>query len=125
MTRFICLLFFCSLTGCANRDKIPSGIISKVEMQKILWDIIQADQFSKQFIAKDSAKKNVGIETIKLYTQIFQIHHTTKEEFEKSYQFYLSRPDILKIIFDSLAVQGNRRMKEIYQPAAGTPKKIE
>ncbi len=82
--------------------------------------MIEADQFSKQFIVKDSAKKNVNLETMKLYNQVFQIHHISKEQFQKSYQFYISRPDILKIVFDSLSAQGSRRMQEVYQPKPAT-----
>jgi len=86
--------------------------------------MIQADQFSKQFLLKDSAKKNVHEETMQMYSQVFQIHHITKEEFQKSYQFYVSRPDILKLMFDSLSAQGNRRMQEVYQPSP-QPKKTK
>lgn len=125
MSKLICLLFFCFVLSCANRDKIPSGIIPKNEMQKVLWDMIQADQFSKQFIVRDSVKKkNLNLEMMKLYDEVFQIHHITKDEFQKSYQFYISRPDILKIVFDSLSAQGNRRMQEIYQPVSPPAKKI-
>ena len=124
MTRVIYLLFFASIISCTHKDSIPSGIISKDEMKKVLWDMIEADQFSKQFILKDSAKKNVNVETMKLYEQVFQVHHITKDEFQKSYQFYISRPDILKVLLDSLSVQGSRRMPEVYQPsvAPGKPK---
>jgi hypothetical protein len=115
MTKYIALIFFCSTIGCVNKDSVPSGIIPKTEMQKVLWDMIQADQFSKQFLVKDSAKKRVSFETMKLYDQVFQIHHITKDQFQKSYQFYISRPDILKILFDSLSAQGNRRLQEVYQ----------
>jgi len=88
--------------------------------------MIQADQFSKQFIARDSVKKkNLDSETMKLYNEVFQIHHITKDEFQKSYQFYISRPDMLKIVFDSLAAQGNRRMQEIYRPVTPPVKKIK
>ena len=91
MNRLIGLLFFCFLLSCANRDAIPSGIIPKNEMEKVLWDMIQADQFSKQFIARDSVKrKNLDSETMKLYNEVFQIHHITKDEFQKSYQFYIA-----------------------------------
>jgi len=85
-------------------------------MQNILWDMIQADQYARQFIKKDSAKKNVREETLKLYQEVFLIHHITKDQFQKSYQFYITRPDLTKIIFDSLAASGNRRRKEIYKP---------
>ena len=84
--------------------------------------MIEADQFSKQFILKDSAKKNVNVETMKLYEQVFQVHHITKDEFQKSYQFYISRPDILKVLLDSLSVQGSRRMTEVYQPSVAPRK---
>jgi len=124
MSKLVCLLLFCFIMSCANRDSIPSGIIPKNEMQKILWDMIQADQFSKQFLVRDSLKKNnLNFETMKLYNEVFQIHHITKDEFQKSYQFYISRPDILKIVFDSLSAQGNRRMQEIYQPVVSPTKK--
>jgi hypothetical protein len=122
MTRFLCLLLFCFIISCANKNSIPSDIIPKNEMQKVLWDMIQADQFSKQFILKDSAKKNVSAETVKLYDQVFQIHHITKDDFRKSYQFYISRPDILKVVFDSLSAQGNRRMNEVYKPSVPVKK---
>ena len=86
--------------------------------------MIQADQFSKQFLVRDSLKKNnLNFETMKLYNEVFQIHHISKDEFQKSYQFYISRPDILKIVFDSLSAQGNRRMQEIYQPVVSPTKK--
>ena len=85
-------------------------------MQHILWDLIQADQYAKQFLLKDSSKKNIRVETIKLYQEVLQIHHITKDQFKKSYQFYLTRPDLTKNIFDSLAASGNRRRKEIYKP---------
>ena len=117
MTRVPFLLFFCFLIGCASKDNIPSGIIPKLEMQKVMWDMIQADQFSKQFLIKDSAKKNVNLETMKLYDEVFQLHHITKDEFQKSYQFYLGRPDIFKVIMDSLSAQGNRRMHEVHEPS--------
>src|SRR5450432_686880 len=118
MIRFLCLLFFVFIISCTNKNSIPSGIIPKNEMQKVLWDMIQADQFSKQFILKDSAKKNVSAETMKLYDQVFQIHHITKDEFQKSYQFYIGHPDILKILLDTLSAKGNRRREEIYQPSS-------
>jgi len=45
----ISLVFF---LACSN-EREREGIISEKEMQKILWDIIQADQFKTQFLKKD------------------------------------------------------------------------
>src|SRR5882757_7341096 len=51
------LVFFCLVTlwtACSDKDKIPSDVIPREEMGKILWDMVQADQFSATYIAKDS-----------------------------------------------------------------------
>ncbi len=107
------VLFF--VMCCTNKDIIPRGIIPKDKMEKILWDMILADQFSTQFLLKDSARKNTKMETMKLYAEVFQLHHVSKEEFQKSFSYYLSRPDISKIMFDSLSTQSNRHREELYK----------
>lgn len=110
---FFFLFFLC--ISCVNNDKVPQGVIVRDSMPRILWDVIVADQFSKQFILKDSAKINTRLETMKLYQQVFQVHHITRDEFEKSYQFYVSRPDLMKIIYDSLFAYSSKQRVEIYK----------
>jgi hypothetical protein len=107
----ICFLFF---AACISKNNPPRGIIQKDTMKNIMWDMIQADQYAKLFLVKDSCSINVQDETIKLYQQVFQIHHITKEEFDKSYQYYLAHQDLNKLIFDSLSVQ---IMNERHQPS--------
>jgi hypothetical protein len=113
------LLFFLVvfLLSCTNTTKTPPGIIAKQKMELILWDLIQADRFSTLFLARDSAKVNINLENIKLYQQIFDIHKISKDDFIKSYEFYLGRPDITKVIFDSIAVKAERQRANIYKPA--------
>jgi hypothetical protein len=101
--------------SCTNKDSIPRGIIPKDKMEKILWDMIQADQFTAQYLLKDSARINTKMETMKLYAEVFQIHHVSKEEFQKSFSYYLSRPDITKNMFDSLSAHSNRHREELYK----------
>jgi hypothetical protein len=122
MIRIAGLLFIIFVMACVNRNSVPKNIIPKNEMQKVLWDMIQADQFSKLFLSKDSSK-NIKLENMKLYDEVFQLHHITREEFQKSYQFYISRPDIFKMVLDSLSAQANRRQREVYLPATVTPPK--
>jgi hypothetical protein len=129
MTRVIFIVLFFLLTGCVYKSSIPSDIIPPDSMEKVLWDMIQADQFSKLYLLKDSAKTNVKLETVKLYQEIFQIHHTTKEAFQKSYTFYMNRPELTKTIFDSLSVYANKQRDEVFKaksanrpkPAIGNP----
>lgn len=101
--------------ACTNKDKIPKDVLSHDEMEKVMWDMVQADRFSSQFLERDSAaKKNIKIETLQLYERVFQIHKITKDEFVHSFQFYLSRPDLNRVLFDTMAARANRRRAEVY-----------
>ena len=97
---FILLVF---VTGCTRDKKIPKGILSQNEMRKIMWDLMRADAYVADFIMKDSTRKqSQKTESAILYEQIFDMHSTTQEAFIKSRDFYEGRPDLLKVITDSL-----------------------
>lgn len=83
-------------------------MLSQEKMTNILWDLLRADEFVYNYALKDSTRDKKQ-ESIKLYEQVFRIHGTSKEQFEKSFTFYQSRPDLFKEVMDSL------RRYEIYQ----------
>jgi hypothetical protein len=101
--------------ACTNTKKTPENILPKQKMQSVLWDMIQADRFSVLFVAKDSAKKNLQTENLKSYEKVFQIHQISKDEFVKSYKYYLTRPDLAKLIFDSIATKAERERANVYK----------
>jgi hypothetical protein len=118
MSRLWLIVIVCTtvvVCACSNKDDAPSGIIPKEKMEAVLWDMIQAERFTSTFMAKDSAK-NIKLENFKLYSQIFDLHQIDKEDFIKSYQFYLSRPDISRVMFDSLTTRSNREREEMFRP---------
>jgi hypothetical protein len=49
-----------------------------------------------------------------LYQQVFQLHQVTRDEFRKSFQFYLDHPEITKPLIDSVLARGNRLRMESY-----------
>lgn len=108
--------------GCTNTTKVPKDILPKKKMEVVLWDIIQAERFSVLFLLKDSASKNVQLEKFKLYDQVFKLHKVSKEDFIESYKYYLSRPDMAKIIVDSIAAKAERQKAESYSRPAAVPK---
>ncbi|HVY76132.1 MAG TPA: DUF4296 domain-containing protein [Puia sp.] len=112
--------------SCTNRDAVPSDIIQPDSMQVILRQVIVADQFATQFLLKDSAHKdsthrNVKAETLQLYETIFRLHHTSRQEFNKSLAFYNSRPDLQRKLFDSLSAYETRHRDELYKPVVSAP----
>lgn len=108
----IALFFACS---CSNADKVPSGIIPKAKMEKIMWDMLLADRYSTQYLQKDTAKIDFKAETFKLYSAVFALHQVSAAEFRKSFTYYLSRPDITRNMFDSLSVRGSRDRDTLFR----------
>ncbi|HET6767939.1 MAG TPA: DUF4296 domain-containing protein [Chitinophagaceae bacterium] len=95
---FLLLIFF---SACVRNNKIPKGIITQNEMRKLMWDLVRADAYIADFIMKDSTRDQKAESAI-LYEQVFTIHSTTADVFKRSLAFYQSRPDLLKVITDSL-----------------------
>lgn len=128
MTRIITGLLIgliLAVSGCSDKNSVPSGILPHEKMEAVMWDIIQAEQYSSSFLAKDSAHVNLKLENLRLYDEVFRLHQVSREEFRKSYQYYMSRADIAQALFDSLLAKGNRLRTESYsrpyRPVAPAP----
>ncbi|HKC37893.1 MAG TPA: DUF4296 domain-containing protein, partial [Chitinophagaceae bacterium] len=104
---FLFILLSTVVFGCVRNNKIPKEIIRQNEMRKIMWDLMRADAYVADFIMKDSTC-DWKAESAILYEKIFDIHSTTRETFKKSLAFYESRPDLLKVIADSLRSDENK-----------------
>ena len=83
-------------------------------MQAVLWDVIKADAFTAEFIKNDSAKDAVE-ENLKLQQQIFSIHHISRQDFYKSYDYYKLHSDQLKVMMDSMIVQAERNKNKNFK----------
>ena len=118
MRIFLFLILAIFFSACVAKDKVPNGIIPQNEMRKLMWDMMRADAFVSDFVMKDSTR-NQKTESAILYEKIFSIHSTTEDVFKKSLIFYQSRPDLLKVITDSLRV--DERKAQEYQTREQTP----
>ncbi|MEP6674391.1 MAG: DUF4296 domain-containing protein [Ferruginibacter sp.] len=119
MTR---LLFFSVLLFFSCKSGIPSGILKPEKMQTVMWDIIRADVFTENFIAKDSAK-NMSAENIKLQNQIFAINSVSREDYYKSYEYYKKHPVVMTAILDSISQRVIRDRDKIIPAPDSTVKK--
>jgi hypothetical protein len=109
-------------SACSDKTRVPSDVLDREEMEAVMWDMILADRYAITYLPMDSVKrKDIKSETLKLYDQVFQVHKISREEFIKSYKFYLSRPDISKVMFDSIASRANRKRDEQYNKPPETP----
>lgn len=112
MKSIFCIGFLIALFSCAG-NKIPPDILPPEKMEKLLWEQMRAEVFTKNFIAKDSAK-NISQENLLLQQKIFQKYKITAASFYKSYDFYLQHDGMMKDILDSIMAKEQRgREKEI------------
>ncbi|HNU89169.1 MAG TPA: DUF4296 domain-containing protein [Ferruginibacter sp.] len=103
-----CFLMLALLLSCGNKREQPSGILKPDKMQAVLWDVIRADAFTTEYIKKDSAK-NDEEENLKLQQQVFAIHHVSKEDFYKSFDYYKKNSGLMKAIIDSMVSQADKK----------------
>jgi hypothetical protein len=106
--RIFCFIFFAIfIFSCSSKDKAPSDIIQPEAMKNILWDVMSA-QFMAQEISRKDSLVNAMTQTKALTQKVFDIHKITAADFDKSYDWYIRHPEIMKRIFDSLYTQKQR-----------------
>ena len=110
---FFLISFF--IAGCLQKNKIPGEILSQDKMRFIMWDLIRADEYAKSFL-ESNASLDVNSEKANLYEQIFKLHSIKADEFKKSLSFYQSKPNLLKVIIDSLRSEERKALQEQYKP---------
>lgn len=101
----IALLLFYS--SCNSKAEVPEGILPTEKMEQILLDMVRADEIINRQIYVDSVYKTMGGRT-RIYQDVFTKHKLTREQFKKSLNFYQNRPDLLKIVLDSMQSEVKR-----------------
>ena len=99
---FLCVSFFACKLQSADKK-----ILHVNSMKKIMWDMMQADEWYIQTSLKDSLHKREK-ENIQLYEQIFSIHQTSRKQYYNSYRYYQMHPNELKQLVDSLTAYAAR-----------------
>lgn len=108
--------------GCSDKNNVPGGVLPVEKMTQVMWDMAQADQLAAMNAAKDSTHGVRKEETMRLYEEVFRLHDVTREEFRKSYQYYLDHPALNQTLFDSVMARGTRARTELYdRPSASHP----
>lgn len=102
--RIIYVFFLLVLMACGQAGKVPKGVFPKEKMRDVLLDMVMADAYSYE--NKDPRMPlvdSVRREREKIYyKQILDLHHITQAEFQKSYDWYESRPDRMKEVYDMM-----------------------
>ena len=114
-------VFMLSLIFSCSGNNLPRGVLPKDKMEKVIWDMIEVDQYWREYVLRDSLKIDTRQARFDLYERVFQIHKISKATFDKSFEYYAAHPKLLKDVFDSLSVSGTRRQRDFYKSPMPTP----
>ena len=98
------------LCACTGDQKVPASIIPPKKMEQVLWDYLKADAFCNGYIQKDSTQ-NDSLVNIMMQQEIFKHYKITKEDFYKSYQYYISHPQSMTGVIDSMVAHQRQSIR--------------
>jgi Domain of unknown function (DUF4296) len=107
MREMLLVLCVFGIVACSETKKPPANVLAPEKFQKVLTDVMLADALSTERSIRDTSLK-IKNTNAAYFLKIFEIHGTTKNEFMRSYNFYLSRPDLFRVISDSVSAVLNR-----------------
>lgn len=113
------IIFFFIIVVAAvscNKNKVPTGILPPEKMEAVMWDMMQADEFVKGFIIPYDSLANDTTASIYIYKKVFQLNNISKEEYEKSFEYYKVHTLLMKEVLDSLNVKAQKAPTELYAP---------
>ncbi len=80
---------------------IPKDVLLPEKMEKLMLDMMRTDEYLSQNPGTDS----LNLKRTDFYQKVLKVNNTSKEAFKKSFNFYQGRPDLLKVILDSMHSQ--------------------
>lgn len=108
---FIAIMGMILCVSCTNRTKVPKDILPKEKMGKVMWDLMQVDEYARTYISVDTCRDYKKERTI-LYQQVFNLHKVSRDVFNKSMEYYLHHPDLMLSIYDTLSARQTRIREE-------------
>jgi hypothetical protein len=106
------VLMMTACVACSSGDKkIPKDVLPVDKMKVIIWDLTQAGSYAVILEEKDTSRH---LNTMYM-AEVLKMHHITKKDFFKSFNFYQSDPSLNKILFDSVSAYAQRQRGVIYK----------
>jgi hypothetical protein len=113
----ILLSFFLVVTACSKKEKIPKDILSKQQMEDVLWDVLRGSEFLEIYMFPKDSTIDKAAKAQEWYDEIFRLHKTDRPSFEKSYTWYQQHPVMMKEVLDSLS---NKSLSNFRPPGQNT-----
>ena len=123
----LCLRLYASLFliaaafACSRSREVPSDLIQKERMGRILYDIGLAEGAVETEYYRDSSRNKDSLLRAQL-DKVMAVHGASREDFQKSYEFYKRNPQIFKEVVDTLQARAQRNQQRMFQGGRGKMK---
>lgn len=98
--------------SCSENSRVPQNVLTPQKFEAVFKDIVIADALNTERSYKDTAVK-IPNDNASYFLKVYELHGVTKNQFMVSYNYYLSRPDLLKVITDSVSAQLTRKSEKL------------
>ena len=118
LSRFLFpLLFLFFLASCTSKPvEIPPDVLSSNKLIPVLTDIHLAEAMLQiKNLGRSDSTRSIAYG---YYAEIFRQHHITSEQFRRSMDFYMSQPELMSSIYDSVITQLSTRNLNNQMPAS-------
>lgn len=106
-----------ALVSCSS----SSDTLPKEKMEKVMWDVAQSSELLNGYVYYKYPEQNRAALNDAMLQRVFKIHDITKEQFNKTLDYYEKRPDELKTIIDTIISRQKRALgKDTGSAAAPT-----
>ena len=111
--RLIILILLIFAFSCGRKDKVPEGVLEPAKMEKVMTDLLMSESFAESYLLIDTSKKRDEWFTGEL-NKVLAIQDVTQDQIRKSLDFYKTRPDLFKVIVDSINARAQRNRDKVY-----------
>lgn len=99
------------LISCENKTK--EKVLSPERMELIIADMMLAEGYSESGANKDSSRPKNAFLSNEI-SKVLAVHKVTKEEYNRSFQYYIKRPDLMLKMIDSITSKAARNRDKVY-----------
>lgn len=99
--------------ACSNGKKVPSDVIGQEKMGVILFELAMAESYLENYPFRDTTVNRDSMVKVEM-DKVLAIHKVSQKEFRESYKFYKSRPEIYKVMTDTVYQRAQRSPEKMY-----------
>ncbi len=104
--RHLLILSLMLFLSCGRQEKEPDGLLDEETFIQVLAEaqIIEA-RMNQELVVEHRGE----VPTRRYYAEVFTRFNTDKEQFERTFAYYTSRPEEMKAIYEEVLAELGRR----------------